>query len=854
MSTLRDKSLLLEGMEAGWWRARRRPFAEPDAAPHYGRDRSFVLEHIDVQLRIDPAHPGLEGEAHVRVGATLAGLGSVVLDLDEVSIQEVAWLEHPSHETSWHHQEGQLHVTPPPGVQQGTVRVKWSCQPRRGMYFIGPSTAFPERPWEAWSQCQDDDAHFFLPCFDHPSVKHPWSFTIEAPQSYTVVCNGVLEDRVDSDGWSRWRWHQNQGMPAYLVTVVVALLDVHEVSCGELPVRYLVPQGTDADTVARVFGPTPEMIRFLSRRFGVPYPWARYDQVVVSEFRFGGMENTGATTMTDLILTDERAFLDHEPHGLVLHELAHQWFGDLVTCQDWSQGWLNEGWATYSEALWQEEKKGAGHAAWATWKMARSYMTEASSRYRRPIVSYRFREPIDMFDRHLYEKGACVLHTLRCELGEEAFWPAVRLYLERHAFESVHTRHFQRALEDATGRNLDRFFHQWVLGVGHPLLEVGLQHKDGLLQVKVNQTQTGDQVPEAFSFNLRIQIVDEGGVQQPVDLPVRQRQQAFHVPCAAAPVTGRVDPGFRVLSRLSLKAPVRWLQALLAEDECPVLRIRVAEALAKNPDAASLEALCDALEKDPDWTVRAQLARVLSLVGGELALASLLRALDSETEARARLPIVTALGKFQDPGVNDRLAALVTQGDPSLRVEGGAGVALGRLRADQARQANETLLTRPSFGDALACRGLQGLGYTRDPDVLSILLDWTGETHGNRARAAACGALARLADSLTEVRAEVVERLSELALHGPFRVQLAAVSGLGVIRDPRGSGALRRLLDGAGDGRVRRMAYEALWEIREGRDSDTALQGLRDEVEDLRHTQGQLQERLARLEPLGETT
>ncbi len=856
MSTLRDKGLLQEGRAAGWWRARRRPFAEPDAPPHYGRDRACELLHIDVHLRLDPAVAGFTGQAWIRVGPTVAGLGTVSLDLDEVTVEHVSWVDHPDHAAVWHHDGGRLQVTPPPGLSAGTIHVRWHGEPRRGLYRVGPSPAAPERPWEVWSQCQDEDAHYFLPCFDHPSIKHPWAFTLEVPAAYEVVCNGTLQSRGDGAeaGWSRWRWTQDQPIPAYLVTVVVALLDVHETTCGDLPVRYLVPPGTDADTVARVFGPTPEMIRCLERRYGVSYPWPRYDQVVVHEFIFGGMENTGATTMTDVILVDERAARDFDAQGLVLHELAHQWFGDLVTCQDWSQGWLNEGWATYSEALWQEDQRGADHAAWYTWRLARTYMGEASGRYRRPIVSYRFREPIDMFDRHLYEKGAAVLHTLRHALGDDAFWPAVQSYLTRHAHGTVHTRHFQRALEDATGRNLDGFFQQWVHGAGHPILDVDVRHQGGLLSVKVRQTQTGDDVADAFAFGLRIQVIGADGEQTPIDLPVAERTQAFHLPCPQPPLRVRVDPGFRVLAKLSLKAPAGWLRGLLAHDSCPVVRIRAAEALARETDAAGLAALTGALAHDPSWPVRAELARLLGDVGGEAATAALLVALDTETEARARRPVVSALGKLGGAPVEARLEALVRDGDPSNYVQGAAGVALGRLRAGAAVAANRSLLSQPSWGDALASRGLQGLGHTRNPQVLQTLLDWTGPERGNRARAAACGALANLADALPDLRAQAVERLSELALHGPFRVQLAAVSGLGRLVDRRGLPALRRLVDGAGDGRVRRMAYEALRNVQDGRDSDQALQGLRDDLVALRKTQSELRERLARLEPTGEST
>ncbi len=848
MSILRDKSLREEGREAGWWRAKRRPFAEPGAEPHYGPDRAFELEHIDAHLVIEPDAGTVVGVARIRVGPVLSGLGPVVLDLDEVEVTGVAWDGAPV-ATRWRHEEGRLTVEPPDGADSGTVIVHYRAEPRRGLYFVGPTPAAPERPLEVWSQCQDEDAHYFLPCFDHPSVKHPWSFTIDAPADFVVVSNGALRSRVEQGDRVLWRWDQAGEMPAYLVTVVVAKLDVHEDRCGDLPLRYLVPPGTPAEVVARVFGKTADMVRCLERHFGVAYPWPRYDQVVVHEFIFGGMENVAATTLTDLVLTTERAARDYDPHGLVVHELAHQWFGDLVTCQDWSQGWLNEGWATYSEVLWQAEATSAEHAVWTAYDLAQSYFREASQRYCRPIVSYRFREPLDMFDRHLYEKGACVIHTLRHELGEEAFWPAVRSYLERHRGQSVHTRHFQRALEDATGRNLDGFFQQWVEAAGHPVVKVDLSHADGLLLVDVTQSQSGEGVPEAFRFDLRVQVVGEEGEQDPVDLPVRERRQVFALPCAAAPRWVRVDPGFRVLADLSLKAPGAWLRRTLAHDACPVARIRAAQALSRASDRDGTDALLRTVSSDPEWAVRAALAGLLGEMGGERCRDALLGSLTREQDARARVALVKVLGRFRVEVVEEHLEGLVRERDPSNYVEGEAGAALGRLRSPRARAACEALLGRPAWGEALAVRGLKGLGALRDPEVLPTLMSWTTEEHGQRARAAACGALAALVNDLPDHRSVVIERLSELALHGPFRVQLAAVSALGALRDPRGAPPLRRLHGGAGDGRVRRLVYEALQDIGEGRTSEAALQGLRDEVERLRETHGRLQGRLARLEP-----
>ncbi len=234
---------------------------------------------------------------------------------------------------------------------------------------------------------------------------------------------------------------------------------------------YYVLPGREADG-ERAFGNTPRMVDVFERTIGVPYPYARYSQIAVSEFVFGGMENTSATTQTDRVLHDERAHLDYSADYLASHELAHQWFGDLVTCRDWSQAWLNEGFATYFESVWLEADKGWDEYLYDVFGGVQRYVEEDDERYRRPIVCNVFRDPIELFDRHLYEKGGAVLHMLRGELGWERMKRSLKRYVGENAQRNVETIDLVRAIEAETGRNTRRFFAQWVERGGHPRLEV----------------------------------------------------------------------------------------------------------------------------------------------------------------------------------------------------------------------------------------------------------------------------------------------------------------------------------------------------------------------------------------------
>jgi aminopeptidase N len=696
-----------------------------------------------------------------------------------------------------------------------------------------------------WSQCQDEDAHCFIPCHDHPSVKHRWTIRIDAPAGFRLLSNGEEVEVWEEEGRAYAHYEQREPMPAYLFTAVAAKLEMVESEWRGRPVRYFVPTGR-TEAVQRSMGRTPAMLEAFSTRLGVEYPWPRYDQVVVDDFIFGGMENVACTTMADFLLVDEKAAVHWDPESIVSHELAHQWFGDLLTCQDWSQAWLNESWATYMESLWWEADRDEAETSWYRWGTAAGYLEEERTRYRRPIVSYDFKAPIDVFDRHLYNKGAGVLHTLRNHMGEAPFWAGTQLYLERHRYSTVHTRHFQRALEDASGMNLDAFFDQWIWSAGHPKLEVSLSESDGLLLVKVAQTQSGEETPEAFHFSLCVEVVFEDGSRQEVKLPVREREHSFAVPSDKTVTSVRVDPGFCVLSEISLEAPVAWLKPLL-EDSCPVLAVRAATALVSEGTAEGMAAVRAALTGHPFWGVRSDLAGQLGKLGGARQRDALLDALSSEAEPRTRAAILSALGNFREPEVATRLME-ATSPEDTWHVQTAALVAVASTLDPRGPEHIRKYLEVDSWQDTIVIRSLVGLGKTRDPAVLDTLLEYSRAPHPSRVRAAAADALSLLGDRVESVRTPIVERLIEMLREPGHRCKYMAIIGLGRLQDPRSIAPLSALHQSDPVGRFKRAAYESLVKIRAGRSTEEGLAGLRRQLEKVQGENRKLRDRLESLE------
>lgn len=822
----------------------RMPFAEPGVEPHYGPSRAVRIEHIALDMRLFVTQNRFEGRAAIRFTALPGFKGEAAFDLDDVMVDSV---QGPSGDAlDWRHDGAQLVVRGIDG--DATVIVSFHHQdPTRGLYFTGPVPYAPDRQQMAWTQCQDEDAHFIFPCHDHPGTKHPWTLKLRAEAGYTLLSNGrLVEEAEDEDGaWAIYE--QAEPMPAYLVNLVAAKLTVQEADWRGRSVRYLVPVGEE-EAIDRAFAKTPLMMDAYSDITGVEYPWPRYDQVVVHDFIFGGMENVACTSMTDLLLVDERASIDWDPDRLVCHELAHQWFGDLLTCQDWSQGWLNESWATFLEVVWWEADRSASDAAWYGYKQMLNYLSEDAGSYRRPIVSYRFREPIDVFDRHLYEKGACVMRTLRTELGTEGFWAGTKLYLERHRHGTVHTRHFQRAMEDATGRNLDRFFEQWIFGAGHPDLTVQMDASDGLLTVQVKQTQTGEQTADAFHLPLSLEIVFEDGETQAVRLPVKERDRTWAIPVAKAVSTVRVDPGNTILATIKLKASRGWLERLV-DDACPVLAMRAIRALLEQGTGKSVALALQAFAAHPAWQVRAHIAGLLGKRRGDDAKQALLLRFSEDDDPRVRGACATALGSYRGSDVADALIEEISKdeiGTPKLR--GACLEALGKTRDPRAVEAIRPHLGVRSWGESIAGSAAMGLAATRDETVLEALVALTAVERAPRLRMWAANALGSLADAVPATRDAVVERLVQMLDEPGFREKLGAMNALAKVRDPRALPALGRIHASAPDGRTRRVAYVASYRIRQGRTTEAGLASMRARMEKLSSENVALRGRIEKLE------
>lgn len=719
--------------------------------------------------------------------------------------------------------------------------------PRGGLHFFGPSEDAPDVPYQVWSQGEPELNRYWIPCVDHPVERQRTSMHVTAAAGLTVISNGTLHGKdTGADGRVTWRYAQEREHVAYLMTLVVGTFDAAEDTWRGKPLGYYVPPGR-AEDIPRSFDQTKAMLDLFSELTGEVYPWPKYDQVVVEQFGWGGMENTGATTLNERTLHDARAHLDFSSEGLVAHELAHQWFGDLITCQDWTHVWLNESFATYLAAVWVEHKDGAD-------AFARELLeTSDSGRYAgstRPIADRHYPEPDSMFDGRAYPKGACVLHQLRQRLGDEVFWRGVRLYVSRHKDQSTETTHLRRALEEASGENLERYFHDFVERPGVPELDVRYARdaEQGLITVTIKQTQGG--APYAFPAELVFHM-DEGEPLRRV-LDVDETEVRLVVAERRAPTWFRFDPREQVLlKRAKVHKPREMWIAQLREDAA-MGRMQAARALADDRSPPATEALATCLAEDPFWGVRIEAASALSGNQRDVARAALRAGALEQAHPRVRRACVRALGEQgQHPEAAAALATILTEGDASYYVEAEAVTAYARA-AEAPRDLLLRQLDKGSHNDVIQTAALRALEDEQDPSLVSTFAEYSQPGHAPRVRGTAARALAvaRLPGASEAQREEATLALRDLLQSSGRRVQRAALDGLHALAGHAREAlkAVEAVAQTSAYPNLRDYAGTVAGRIRSGTEPSGELKHLRERLDALDEAKGALEKRLEELE------
>ncbi|BAZ10221.1 peptidase M1 membrane alanine aminopeptidase [Calothrix sp. NIES-4071] len=877
---------------------RYKSFELPGAKPHYTPDRPGQVEHIFLDIDLDITKQSYHGTCTITLKPIRDCLDHLTLDAVNLTIEA---LEVDAQAQKFDYDGEHIYVYLDSPTQAGkliNVSIKYSCtKPQRGIYFIQPNKHYPNKPIQVWTQGEDEDSRFWFPCFDYPGQLSTSEIRVRVPKPYVAISNGELISTNSEEGYKIYHWSQKEIHPTYLVTLTVGdFAEIRDEWNGK-PVTYYVEKGRE-DSAKRSMGKTPRMLEFLSEKFGIPYPFPKYAQVCVDDFIFGGMENTSTTVLTDRCLLDSVAALDNRnTESLVVHELAHQWFGDLIVIKHWSHAWVKEGMATYSETMWTEHEYGQNDAAYYRLNDARSYFSEDAERYRRPMVTHVYREAIELYDRHIYEKGACVYHMIRTELGEDLFWKAIQTFVQDNAHKTVETIDLLRAIEKATGRNLMFLFDQYVYRGGHPDYEVTYSWDSDAKLAKLTVKQT-----QADLFDLRIPIgfgikneelvetrliasvqSEELGVEntkntqhselstQHLELStqnsalstftvrIHEREQSFYFPLAEKPLFISFDVENNFLKTVSYEYPIPELKAQLEFDPHPISRIYAAAALAKKGGLESLKALGSALKNDPFWGVRAEVAKQIANIYLDQNFDFLIPGLKDDSPY-VRRAVVEALGKIKTYSSYKVLKSVVTEGDASYYVKAAACRSIGAIAnaiGDEKpsyekviKVLKSVLEDKPGWNEVVKSGAIAGLAEIKTSSAaLDLILEYTKLGIPQPLRLSAIRVLGKISIGQNATNLErILERLTELARDSFFLTQVAVVVALGQMETPKAVTILQNLANQTPDGRVRRFADEEIIQVLQKIGNDNGLRSLREELDQLKKHNQELRSRLESLE------
>ncbi|MGD8915583.1 MAG: M1 family aminopeptidase [Syntrophobacterales bacterium] len=828
-------------------------FLLPDAKPQWNPSRDIILTHVYLDLDVQLEAKKLAGKAQITFSSIKKDLQSIFLDCCELQIEGVTSESGQGLEFRQSDRGVKIYLAEPLGRDQSsTINLDYQVEdPRLGLYFTGPDDHYPDKLWQVWSQGQDEDNKYWFPCVDHPREKVTSEIRVKVDKPYVVVSNGVLKDRYeDKDQRLVYHWSMERPHSIYLISLAIGafneLMDCFE----DIPLSFYVPEGREEEG-QRSFEKTADIMRFFSEKTRIRYPYPQYSQVIAQDFIFGGMENTTATTLTEMTLHDERAHLDFTSEHLVAHELAHQWFGDLVTSKSWSHSWLHEGFATYFDLLYTEHAKGEDEFYYRLLENRETYFEENDSKYKRSIITNIYSQPIDLFDMHLYPGSAARLHMLRRLLGDEEWWEIINLFLKQHKDSVVETVDFARCIEEVTGDDYDWFFDQWFFKPGFPLLECSFEYQDQekTLVFHLKQDQDGEKGQPVFRFPLVVRLVDDQGGKQDVRLQVVEQEHHFYIPADEEPFVVLVDPEDTLLKRMKWKVDSGKLCNQLKKAENVLKRIEAVAELAKVGSREAVAALEEALHQDPFWGVSARAAKALGEIRTERAMKALIGGLKI-SHAKARRAVVKAIGNFKDKQAFEALRPLAEQ-DPSYFVEAEAVCAIARTKIEGAFAVLESGLTKDSFNEVIRCKALEGFGELDDDQALPLLYENSLYGKPEMVRAQALRTLGIMGKSRPTNR-EILEKIGDAfqAPAGPrsFRAKLAAIQALESLNRVEGIPILKRVAEKELDGRLVRNARMAIRKIEKGKDKGEAIQKLEKRLDDFAEDNKRLKDRLDKLE------
>jgi aminopeptidase N len=666
-----------------------------------------AIVHTKLDVRFDYAKRYLYGKEWATFKPYAYATDSLSLDAQGMDIKAVAMVNGKSMQTlKYKYDNEQIKIDLGkkylPG-QAYTIYIEYVAKPdelkvkgsaaitdAKGLYFINPDSAVKNKPVQIWTQGELQSSSAWFPTLDRPNQKTTSEISMTVPAKYVTLSNGKLTTQVrNSNGTRTDTWKMDLPHSTYLFMMAVGDFKIyHDKWRGKEVNYYLEP--AYAPYAKQIFGTTPEMIELYSTLLGVDYPWNKYSQVVARDYVSGAMENTSATLHGEYVQRTPREMLDEnfdKAESTTAHELFHQWFGDYVTAESWSNITVNESFANFSEILWAEHKYGKDAADDHNYKDLVAYLGDKNN-FTKNLVRFNYDVQDDVFDLVSYQKGGRILNMMRNYLGNEVFFKGLKIYLTQNALKNGEAHLLRLAMEEASGKDMNWFFNQWYFGAGHPVVKIDYAWDASSKTQKVTITQSQAGAP--FTVPMAIDLYT-GKSKTRFMVTLKDAVQTFAFQSATQPDLVNVDADKVILWKKTDNKPTeaftyQFFNAPLYLDRLEA--VLYASNNQSNPDA--LKVLLAALN-DKYYNVRLTALKVLNLKDAAIAKAAIpaiekLAASDQNTLIKANA--ISILGATNNVAYLPIFKSGLTS--QSYAVQGASLISLAKQKPDEAFTAAKT--------------------------------------------------------------------------------------------------------------------------------------------------------------------
>lgn len=792
------------------------------------RKSNFDVQHIKLDISVDPPEKFVTGKAFIKLVPTEENFTSFELDAVGMNIKNVELDPNGPMIISY------VGKTKRTGYYLKTLKFDYNktklkiyldssyslydtlnfiihyntTNPEKGLYFISPTAEFPDKRYEVWSQGEGEDNRYWFPCYDYPNDLATTEIRINADSKYQTISNGVLKEKSDFSNTTTWQWVNDKPHVSYLVMLGIGQWDTISTSWDGIPIISYVPPGKKS-WGQNSYRQTADIMKFFSEYIEFRYPWGEFRQVAVQDFIYGGMENTGAVVLFEGSVYDEKTEPDYSATGLVAHELAHQWWGDVVTCKNWNEIWLNESFATYFQCLYREHELGKDEFDYNIYRNGNEALN-ADSLSRRPI--YTRSGPT----ANTYDKGSVVLNMLRWMIGDEKFRKTMNIYITQNQFKPVVTKNFADALHNAIDdplldrmpANLTWFFEEWIYKAGQPEIKADYQFDEKTNELILNAVQVQKMDSSSvFRTPFPIEIVTEKTTQS-ITMETSAEVKTYRIKLDGKPLNVNFNKGNKILCRLYFTKPKNdWLYQLNNSADA-IDRITALNGLKDFIDESDVvDAVKQVMRNDSFWGVRYEAVKVFAGSENPAAVEPYMKYMIDERDSRVRRAYLLNLKKLLDnhPSEKENISVLqyfltnLINYETSYYASADAVTALSQLLPkDKIYDAVIPFIEMESHVDIIRRSVLTALDLSDDPRSKEILLKYAVYGSTARVRNIAVNGLGSFLND-----DEVINLLNNKLAENTRSTQGVILSLLGKAKNPSSKPFLQKLYDTSNDERFK---------------------------------------------------